>query len=142
MRWEDVPCDTEARNRDGSRSGRQRSCKRVGYHLLRRRWEEHHGEPVPPGGFLCHHCDDPRCSEPRHLFLGDARANAEDAVQKGRMAGAIRPGEQHSQARLTEAQVRAIRSSGATNAALAGELGVSPSTVSRIRSGGLWSHVR
>lgn len=37
--------------------------------------------------FVCHTCDTPRCCNPKHLWLGDAKSNADDRDQKGRRIG-------------------------------------------------------
>ena len=46
-------------------------------------WEAHYGD-IPEGLYVCHHCDNPPCVRPAHLFLGDHSLNAWDASLKAK----------------------------------------------------------
>jgi hypothetical protein len=85
----------------------------------RRAWELTHG-PITDGLHCLHHCDHPPCCNPSHLFLGAPADNVADMVAKGRQARGDRSGsrlyperlargEGHYRARVTDAQVVAIR---------------------------------
>lgn len=48
-------------------------------------WELHFG-PIPVGMNVCHHCDNPGCVRPDHLFIGTQKDNLRDMQGKGRKA--------------------------------------------------------
>lgn len=59
------------------------------FHLLSRKahraaWELTNG-PIPTKLLVLHHCDNRKCVNPSHLFLGTAQDNTRDAVAKGRL---------------------------------------------------------
>ena len=58
------------------------SATRVSYTL--------HVGPIPEGLFVCHHCDNPPCVNPSHLFLDTQQGNLDDAKRKGRTASGDR----------------------------------------------------
>ena len=45
-------------------------------------WELIHGV-IPEGMFVLHSCDNKPCCNPKHLFLGTRKDNAQDAKRKG-----------------------------------------------------------
>jgi hypothetical protein len=90
--------------------------------------------------FTCHHCDNPGCCNPAHLFSGSPQSNVDDMVAKGRQAR----GEKIGFSVLTEPQVMEIRSralAGESHKSLAREFGVDRSNVGFICSGKTWKHL-
>lgn len=87
------------------------------------------------GRLALHCCNQPLCYNPEHLYWGDRRQNAEDS----RSAGTMALGEKHGCAKLTEADVRAIRASTLSSYRIAPAYAIAPSTVRGIRNGsGNW----
>jgi hypothetical protein len=74
-------------------------------------WELANG-PIPDGLFVCHSCDNRRCVNPAHLFLGTNRDNINDSIAKNRFLRNRKYGEDHSRAKLSNADVAVIRASG------------------------------
>jgi hypothetical protein len=95
---------------------------------------------VPRNMHVCHTCDNPRCVNPDHLFLGTQQDNVRDAIRKGRNQA----GERHYYAKLTETDVSDIRwlsSFGLTHAEIGRAYRVSGVNVGQIVRGKLWSSV-
>ena len=46
-------------------------------------WTIHNG-PIPKGMFVCHQCDNPECTNPKHLFVGTRQDNTNDMMIKKR----------------------------------------------------------
>lgn len=89
------------------------------------------------GLFVCHHCDTPSCVNPQHLFLGTHQDNDRDRILKGRCAR----GEQTGNAKLTEQEIKFIRSSTKTKVALAKEFNTTEKNIRDIIYRRSWCHV-
>lgn len=122
----------------GSRSnGTRRS---VSAHRLS--YEEFVG-PIPEGLYVCHKCDNRKCINPDHLFLGTHQDNVDDRERKGRNSPPpIRHGSAHNNAKLTEEDVLKIRASSEMGTpALSVKYGVAKRTIRDVLNGTTWRHL-
>ncbi len=96
------------------------------------------------GTCVCHSCDNKRCCNPAHLFLGTQKENLRDMWKKGRNAPVARPGTRNGRAKLTEEDVVSIRTragAGEIRKQLAEEYNVSTVMISYIVLRKNWAHV-
>lgn len=113
--------------------------------------------PIPAGALLCHHCDNPQCANPTHLYIGDEKTNVADMFERGRAWQQRDPerirqfgiasgqrndwakGERNPKAKLNQAQVAEILASAKGSRELGRLYGVDRTTIQRIRKGVLWA---
>jgi len=96
-------------------------------------YEVESGEPLG-NLYACHHCDNPKCINPSHIFAGTQRHNMADMVSK-RIPK--RGNRRHSE-RDVRAAVSEYQSGGVSQASLERNYGFSSGTLSRILSGKIW----
>ena len=103
-------------------------------------WEAVNGD-IPNGMWVLHHCDNPQCTNPDHLFLGTPKDNAVDRNNKGRHSD--RRGEKHHMRKLSAKDVCKIRKMYAlredTQKNIGRQFGVGQQQVSLIVNGIRWN---
>lgn len=115
------------------KNGKWVKAHRVSYEL--------HKGKIPEGMCVCHKCDNPLCVNPDHLFLGTHKENMQDKVKKGRAFTGNQKGVSNGAAKLTEADIRAIREAQGSCKQLADKFFTSPMNISLIKRRLAWAHV-
>lgn len=112
-------------------------------HVIYELW---HARPVPTGKIIAHHCDNPPCGNPVHIWPATYKENMEDAVRKGRMPTGLRNGkytkpeatprgDTHGKTKLPHGDVMKIRTlhaQGMSGSQLSKMFHVSQAHISRI----------
>ncbi len=102
--------------------------------------------PISDGLQVCHRCDIRACVNPDHLFLGTQKDNIGDMIRKGRrFTGDPKKfghkGSSHHAAKLTDAQVKAIREDQRSSKQIAKDFDVNDRTIRKIQNGNGWKHI-
>lgn len=129
----------KSNGRESHRYGRfTKDGKKVLAH--RYAYELAHGE-IPSGMCVLHRCDNTKCCNPDHLFVGTHQDNMADMKSKGRhIRTPPKPisGEQSPVAKLSDKEVQEIvsrRIAGEKTASIAAAYGIHQSYVSRLARG-------
>lgn len=116
------------------------------HRVHRLHWSIVNGD-IPEGMFICHKCDNRKCLNLDHLFLGTHKDNMQDALKKGRLVipTCNNQGERHPHVKLTDKKVIQIRkertAKNSTLLSIAKKYGVSESQIHNIVNRKKWKHI-
>lgn len=94
-------------------------------------------DPIPEGMLVLHRCDNRKCVNREHLYFGTHKENMKDMVDKGRQ----NKGANCHTAKLTDVQVKEIRSDCRPSKIIAKDYSVSKNLVGLIKRKEVWAHV-
>jgi len=115
----------------------QRYYKGRQWYAHRAAWDEQRG-PIPKGMCVLHKCDNPRCVNIEHLWIGTMADNQRDMAQKKRSM----LGERHPGAKLTGKQVKEIRASKLSGKELGVKYAVTRDAIYAVKKYRNWKHIR
>ena len=101
-------------------------------HQVHREMYKIYKSDIPKGLFVCHKCDNPKCCNPEHLFLGTHKDNMKDMVEKGRRNNPY--GEKAYYHKLTNKEVEDIRKDTRIILLIAKDYNTTKSNVSMIKN--------
>lgn len=113
-----------------------RKGKKYSQHANRMSYVVFKGD-IPENMYVCHSCDNPKCVNPDHLFLGTPKDNAIDMKNKRRSLS----GEKHPNSKLTEHDALEIRKSKRSKEFLSEKYGVSVYTIRDVLIRRTWNHI-
>ena len=97
---------------------------------------------IPDSLCVCHKCDNRKCVNPDHLFLGSIIDNTMDMVKKGRARGNSANGSLHPASKLVESDILYIRQHPEIPLPeLAEKFGVSKGNIWCVRHNKTWTHI-
>lgn len=91
--------------------GSRRNKSRKGMSAHRAMWTAVHGK-IPQSKWILHHCDNPACINPEHLYLGTRTENTRDRELRRRNKVPRLKHESHPGSKLTWKDVNEIRAIG------------------------------
>lgn len=122
----------------GRRGSGCAKAHRVAYELV-------HDVHLDPKIVVCHHCDNPRCVNPAHLFAGSQQDNLSDMRSKRRDSPPPRfQGARNSMAKLDESSIHEVfrlRALGLTHRRIATTFGVSRTAIGFVLNRTTWRHI-
>jgi hypothetical protein len=110
-------------------------------HLKAHRLAYYYHYKIDPSPLLvCHHCDNKRCVNPEHLYVGTHEDNMNDVVERGRQRGSS-----NTFSKLTEEDVLRIKkriAAGEKYKDIAEDYCIKKCTIADIATQRSWSHVQ
>lgn len=100
--------------------------------------------PIEGEMFVCHKCDNPKCCNPQHLFLGTPKDNVADCLNKGRAHK--ESGSRRYNAKLTEEVIAILKAEApyrkyGWGVAMAKKYGVAPTAINNVIAGRRWRQI-
>lgn len=103
------------------------------------------GRKIEAGQEVCHRCDNKKCANPFHVYVGNRSLNVRDSINRGQFKAPRQMGEKNGSAKLRESDIHEIdrlrAEGGITNLEIAELFGVCEATIERINSRKQWPHI-